>query len=176
MCVAKNKTTRVVFGLSSPDEAQSFLGMEEAYAGRERLAMTLNSPLDTAKLDEMLLARSGIVAEASIGESKQDHSGSSVDQAVISESQEVSSELVELWRQVDCELALIDRQKFNSMGFGRTDWDSSKDRAVFDAKEQGIQAMADRLFATLGGRIVHQRFVSEADVSARVQASDAPVH
>ena len=138
--------------------------------------MALNSPLGTAKLDEMLLAISGILAEASVGESKEDHSGSSVEQTVTSETQEVWAELVELWRQVDCKLALIGRQKFNSMGFGRTDWDSSKDRAVFNARAQEIQAMADRLFATPECLIAHQRFVSGTNVPVRVQPSDAPVN
>lgn len=192
------------FNLSSPDEAQSFLEMAETYANRERLALTLNSPLDTTKLDEMLLARSGILSEGlsrnpeaspeastvamidetdgRIGESKPKptRSASTIDQTDSEESQGISSDLVELWQQIDCELALIDRQRFNAISFrgtsGETDWNCSKEKAIFDAREQEIQTMADRLFTTPEGRTAHERFIRETKAPVRVQVSDVPRH
>ncbi len=173
------------FELSSRDEARWLLTIASMYAELERTSLLLNSDLNTSKLDSVLLMKSGVsVSEfPASAEPNAEVIGDWADalQMIASDSSDsttaasksdlplvASMELVDLWNQLDSELALIDRQRFNALGYaksnGNPNWDNSQGKAVFDAREREIQELANKLYATPEGHAAYEQFHDQSGI------------
>ena len=66
-----------------------------------------------------------------------------------------SSTMVDLWKQIDWMWAMTDQQSFISEGQmtaeSDEDWDDSKEKVLFDAREKAIQEIVDLIYATPEG-------------------------
>lgn len=83
----------------------------------------------------------------------------------------VSSALVDLWKQMDFEAALLERQRFSAEGQEK-DWDNSVDKIIFETRQQDIRAMADRLYATPEGQAACEQFLKDTKVKPSIQISE----
>jgi hypothetical protein len=84
--------------------------------------------------------------------------------------------MVDLWKQIDWMWAMTDQQSFISEGRttaeGDEDWDDSKEKVLFDAREKAIQEMVDLIYATPEGKAAHEQFLGEAKIAPRVRISE----
>ena len=84
-----------------------------------------------------------------------------------------SSTMVDLWKQIDWMWAMTDQQSFIAEG-GITakadeDWDDSKEKVLFDARENAIQEIVNLIYATPEGKAAHEQFLRETNIVPRVR-------
>ena len=69
-----------------------------------------------------------------------------------------------------------DQQSFISEGQmtaeSDEDWDGSKEKVLFDAREKAIQEIVDLIYATPEGKAAHEQFLREANIVPRVRISE----
>ena len=87
-----------------------------------------------------------------------------------------SQTMVDLWKQIDWMWAMTDQQSFISEGQmtagSDEDWDDSKEKVLFDAREKAIQEIVDLIYATPEGKAAHEQFLREANIVPRVRISE----
>ena len=85
----------------------------------------------------------------------------------------VSQGMLDLWKQLDMELALNERQGFiaeaRTKSEGEENWDGSKEKILYDAREQAIQGMANHLHATPEGEAAYVQFLREAMLTPKIR-------
>lgn len=88
---------------------------------------------------------------------------------------ESSSPMVDLWKQIDWMWVMTDRQSFISEGQmtaeSDEDWNDSKEKVLFDAREKAIQEIVDLIYATPEGKAAHEQFLKETNIVPRVRIS-----
>ena len=97
-------------------------------------------------------------------------------ESVPDETPESSSAMVDLWKQIDWVLAMTAQQSFISEGQitaqGDEDWDDSKDKVLFEAREKGIQEIVGLIYATPEGKAAHEQFLKATTIVPRVRVSE----
>ena len=93
----------------------------------------------------------------------------------LSVAKDTSQTMVDLWKQIDWTLAMTDQQSFIAEG-GITakadeDWDDSKEKVLFDARENAIQEIVNLIYATPEGKAAHEQFLRETNIVPRVRIS-----
>ena len=86
-----------------------------------------------------------------------------------------SQTMVDLWKQIDWMWVMTDQQSFISEGqmtaASDEDWDDSKEKVLFDAREKAIQEIVDLIYTTPEGKAAHEQFLRETNIVPRVRIS-----
>ena len=86
-----------------------------------------------------------------------------------------SQTMVDLWKQIDWMWVMTDQQSFISGGqmpaASDEDWDDSKEKVLFDAREKAIQEIVDLIYTTPEGKAAHEQFLRETYIVPRVRIS-----
>ena len=87
-----------------------------------------------------------------------------------------SQTMVDLWKQIDWMWVMTDQQSFISEGqmtaASDEDWDDSKEKVLFDAREKAIQEIVDLIYTTPEGKAAHEQFLRETNIVPRVRISE----
>ena len=79
-----------------------------------------------------------------------------------------SQTMVDLWKQIDWMWVMTDQQSFISEGqmtaASDEDWDDSKEKVLFDAREKAIQEIVDLIYTTPEGKAAHEQFLRETNI------------
>ncbi len=185
------------FDISSPVHAYLLFRFAVTYAKGELMASLLGQPFDTRTLDRALLEFSGVIKGGKpettfllvrdflsdlkrlrpeyLEEPKPDELGFQgfVEDTVLSENDHDVGTEIDQWKQLEWEIARLDRERFIAEGrfqpSENTDWERSADKTYFKNQENYIWSRAADLYATPEGKTAYDSFVKSISVQNKLR-------
>lgn len=180
------------FDLSSPMHAYLLFRFAVTYAKWEFMARLLDKTFDTRELDTALLEFSGFLRGKRpatnlrlirhflsdlkrlrpeyLGDSRTEELGSlgSLEELLAHEGTRDASLEIDQWKQLEWELARIERERFIAegrfQGSDNTDWERSADKTYFENQESDIRLKAADLYGTPEGKTAYELFTKDINV------------
>lgn len=185
------------FDISSPVHAYLLFRFAVTYAKGELMATLLGQPFDTRTLDRALLEFSGVIKGGKpettfllvrdflsdlkrlrpeyLEDPKTDELGfrGFVEDTVLSENDRDVGTEIDQWKQLEWEIARLDRERFIAEGrfqpSENTDWERSADKTYFKNQENDIWSRAADLYATPEGKTAYDSFVKSISVQNKLR-------
>ena len=185
------------FDISSPVHAYLLFRFAVTYAKGELMAGLLGQPFDTRMLDRALLEFSGVIKGVQpestftlvrdflsdlkrlrpeyLEDPKTEELGfrGFVEEPVLSENGRGNETGIDRWKQLEWEIARLERERFIAegrfQGSENTDWERSSDKTYFENQENDIWARAADLYATPEGKAAYDSFVKSISVQNKLR-------
>jgi len=96
-----------------------------------------------------------------------------VEEPVLSENGRGTETGIDLWKQLEWEIARLERERFIAegrfQGSENTDWERSSDKTYFENQGNDIWARAADLYATPEGKAAYDSFVKSISVQNKLR-------